>query len=74
LYQEKGIPYVIVPVKDWDNYVDAWSSNTVDKYNKLMHRLVLDSYGYFYGDQTVNAAVNSKSNGKKIIMANRKRK
>lgn len=75
LYQEKGIPYVIVPIKEWGNYVNAWSNNTVDEYNKLMHRLILDSYEYFYGDQTVNAAANSKSkNNKKIILANRKTK
>lgn len=71
-YQEKGIPYVIIPVKEWGNYVDAWSSDTVDEYNKLMHRLILDSYGYFYGNQSVNNAVNVKANGKKIVMANRK--
>ena len=73
-YQEKGIPYVLVPVKDWDNYVDAWSSPTIDKYNELMNRLILDSYGYFYGTQSVNSAANSKTKSEKIIMDNRKNK
>lgn len=73
-YQEKGIPYVIVPVKEWGNYVDAWSSPTIDNYNKLMHRLILDSYGYFYGTQSVNSAANSKTKSEKIIMDNRKNK
>ena len=39
LYQEKGIPYVIVPVKDWDNYVDAWSDQKEEMYNALENRI-----------------------------------
>lgn len=74
LYQEKGLPYVFVPVKDWDNYVDAWSSNNIDDYNEMMHNLIVDSYQYFYGDQTVTEITNSKTYGKNIIMANRKQK
>lgn len=72
LYQEKGIPYVLVPVKDWDNYVDAWSSDTVDAYNEMMHRLVIESYQYFYGNQSVTEVTHDKSYGKKIITENRK--
>lgn len=70
LYQEKGIPFVLLPVSLWGEYVDAWSAPTIDKYNELMHRLILESYGYFYGDQSVNEAVISKSKTKKIITAN----
>ena len=74
LYQEKGIPYVLVPVKEWDNYVDAWSSDNIADYNEMMHNLIVDSYQYFYGDQTVTEITNSKTYGKNIIMANRKQK
>jgi Fic family protein len=72
LYQEKGIPYVLVPVKEWNNYVDAWSNDDISKYNDMMHRLILESYKYFYGDQSVNDAANTKIAGEKIILANRK--
>lgn len=74
LYQEKGIPFVLLPVKDWDEYVEAWSSDDVKKYNNLMHRLILESYNYFYGDQSVNEAVKTKINNEKIINANRGKK
>jgi len=74
LYQEKGIPYVIVPVKDWDNYVDAWSSDNLEIYNRMMNRLVIDSYQYFYGKQSVSEAVRNRDNGKKIITENRRKK
>lgn len=72
LYQEKGIPYVLVPVKEWDNYVNAWSHDDVSQYNEMMHRLILDSYNYFYGGQSVNDITHSRVFGEKIIMANRK--
>lgn len=72
LYQEKGIPYVLVPIKDWGNYVDAWSSDTLDAYNEMMHRLVIESYQYFYGNQSVTEVTHDKSYGKKIITENRK--
>lgn len=73
LYQEKGIPYVIVPVKDWDNYVDAWSSDNCDEYDKLMHRLIIDSYKYFYGNQSTNEALLNKTNKKTANIINDKR-
>jgi Fic family protein len=72
LYQEKGLPYVLLPVKEWDNYVDAWSNNNIDLYNRMMHRLILESYNYFYGCQSVGNAVKSKMEGTKLINANRK--
>ena len=70
LYQEKGIPYVIIPVKDWDNYVNAWSKNTIEDYNSMMNRLVIDSYKYFYGNQSANDAAFNKVTGQKIITNN----
>ena len=70
LYQEKGIPYVIVPVEEWGNYVDAWSSENVDKYNEIMHRLIIDSYKYFYGNQSMADAA-KRIYGEKIILGNR---
>ena len=73
LYQEKGIPYVFIPVKDWDNYVDAWSSKDMKSYNDMMHRLIIESYQYFYGSQSVTDITNSKSYGKTIINTNRNR-
>ena len=73
LYQEKGLPYVIVPVKDWDNYVDAWSSDNSNEYDKLMHRLILESYKYFYGDQSTNEAFINKTNKKTANIINDKR-
>lgn len=72
LYQEKGIPYVLVPVKEWDNYVNAWSNDDVREYNEMMHRLILDSYNYFYGTQSVNDITHSRVFSEKIIMGNRK--
>lgn len=72
LYQEKGIPYVLVPVKEWDNYVNAWSHDDVSQYNEMMHRLILESYNYFYGGQSVNDITHSRVSSEKIIMANRK--
>ena len=72
LYQEKGIPYVLVPVKEWDNYVNAWSSDSVDSYNDMMHRLILDSYSYFYGKQSVDDVTHSRKSGEKIITGNRR--
>ena len=70
LYQEKGIPFVLLPVSLWNEYVDAWKSNDIKDYNSLMHRLILESYSYFYGDQSVNEAVVSKTKSEKIINAN----
>ena len=70
LYQEKGIPFVLLPPSTWDEYVDAWSSDNTDKYNNLMNRLILDSYSYFYGDQSVSEAVITKNQTEKIINAN----
>lgn len=72
LYQEKGLPYVLLPVKEWDNYVDAWSNDNIDVYNSMMHRLILESYNYFYGGQSVGNAVKGKVEGTKLINANRK--
>ena len=72
LYQEKGLPYVLVPVKEWDNYVDAWSSEKEGMYNSLMQRLILESYNYFYGVQSVGNALKGKVDGHKLINANRK--
>lgn len=74
LYQEKGIPFVLLPVSYWDEYVDAWSAKNVEKYNELMHQLILESYSYFYGTQSVNEAVASKVKTEKIITANVGRK
>ena len=71
LYQEKGIPYVIIPVKEWDNYVNAWSNDDISDYNEMMQRMILDSYKYFYGHQSVNEAVNSRVIGEKIILGKR---
>lgn len=70
LYQEKGIPFVLLPVSLWNEYVDAWRSDDIKNYNNLMHRLIIESYSYFYGNQTANEAVISKSKSKKIITAN----
>ena len=72
LYQEKGLPYVFVPVKDWGNYVNAWSSNNIEDYNEMMHNLIVESYQYFYGSQTVTEITNDKTYGKNIITANTK--
>ena len=72
LYQEKGLPYVLLPVKEWDNYVDAWSDNNIDSYNQMMHRLILESYDYFYGGQSVGNVLKGKVEGTKLINANRK--
>ena len=72
LYQEKGIPYVLVPVKEWDNYVNAWSNDDISEYNEMMNRLILDSYNYFYGSQSVNDITHARVFGQKVIMANRK--
>ena len=74
LYQEKGIPYVFVPVKDWGNYVDAWSSDDIEDYNEMMHDLIVESYQYFYGGQSVHDITNATSYGKKIITSNRGKK
>ena len=71
-YQEKGLPYVIVPVKDWDTYVDAWSNDDISEYNSMMNRLVIDSYQYFYGNQTTNKAALFTDDGQKIITSKRK--
>ena len=70
-YQEKGIPYVLIPVKEWTNYVNAWSYEDVSLYNDMMQRMILDSYKYFYGDQSVNDAANSRVIGQKIILDKR---
>lgn len=70
LYQEKGMPFVLLPVSLWNEYVDAWRSDDIKDYNNLMHRLIVESYSYFYGNQTANEAVLSKSKNKKIITAN----
>lgn len=72
LYQEKGIPFVLLQPKEWNNYVDAWSYENTSKYNDLMHRLIIESYSYFYGDQSVEEATNNKEKTEKIIYANRK--
>jgi len=72
LYQEKGLPYVLVPVKEWDNYVDAWSNEKEEMYNSLMERLILESYNHFYGIQSVGNALKVKVDGHKLINANRK--
>jgi len=74
LYQEKGIPFVLLPVSLWNDYVDAWKSDDIKDYNDLMNRLIVESYGYFYGNQTANEAVISKSKSEKIITANISRK
>ena len=74
LYQEKGIPYVFVPVKDWGTYVDAWSSENTQLYNEMMHDLIVESYQYFYGGQPLTDVTNSKTYGKTIINSNRHRK
>lgn len=72
LYQEKGIPYVIIPVKEWENYVNAWSNDNINEYNEMMRRLILESYGYFYGRQSVNDITHARVFSEKIIMANRR--
>ena len=72
LYQEKGLPYVFVPVKDWGNYVDAWSSDNIADYNEMMHNLIIESYQYFYGTQSVTDITNNKTYGKNIITTNKK--
>ena len=72
LYQEKGLPYVLLPVQEWNNYVDAWSNDDVSVYNEMMHRLILESYKYFYGGETVGKALKGKQKGTKLINANRK--
>ena len=70
LYQEKGLPFVLLPVSAWKEYVEAWSDDSMEKYNDLMHRLIFESYGYFYGSQSVNEAINPKIKSEKIITAN----
>ena len=72
LYQEKGLPYVLLPVQEWNNYVDAWSNDDISVYNEMMHRLILESYNYFYGGQSVGKATRGKEKGTKLINANRK--
>ena len=72
LYQEKGLPYVLLPVQEWNNYVDAWSNDDISVYNEMMHRLILESYNYFYGGQSVGGATKGKEKGTKLINANRK--
>lgn len=74
LYQEKGIPYVFVPVKHWGTYVDAWSSDNISDYNEMMHDLIVESYQYFYGGQPLTDVTNSRSYGKIIINENRNKK
>jgi len=74
LYQEKGLPYTLVSIDNYGNFVDGWRSNDCDLYNKIMYSLILDSYSYFYGNQSVNDAVNSRSKSEKIINANRGKK
>lgn len=73
LYQEKGIPFVLLSPKEWDNYVDAWSSNDVNDYNNFMHKRILESYNYFYGNQSTTDAVVGRRNSEKIILANKKK-
>lgn len=70
LYQEKGLPYVFVPIKDWDAYVNAWSSDNIQDYNEMMHDLIVESYQYFYGTQSVTDITNDKTYGKNIITSN----
>ena len=41
---------------------------------KTMYSLILESYSYFYGNQTVNEAVNTKTQSERIINANRHKK
>lgn len=72
LYQEKGIPFVLLHPREWSNYVDAWSADNVEKYNELMHKLIIESYSYFYGDQSVFEITNNREKTEKIIYANRK--
>lgn len=72
LYQEKGLPYVLLPIQEWNNYVDAWSNDDISVYNEMMHRLILESYNYFYGVQSVGKALKGKDDGTKLINANRK--
>ena len=72
LYQEKGLPYVLLPVQEWHNYVDAWSNDDISVYNEMMHRLILESYNHFYGGQSVGKALKGKEKGTKLIYANRK--
>ena len=72
MYQEKGMPYTLVSVDDYGSFVDGWRSKDVDLYNKFMYKLILDSYNYFYGNQSVNEAI--FSNSKAIINQNRGKK
>ena len=74
LYQEKGIPFVLLQPKEWNNYVDAWSYKDTSKYNDLMHKLIIESYSYFYGDQSVVEVTSNKEKTEKIIYGNRKNK
>ena len=74
LYQEKGIPYILVSQENYGAFVDGWRSHNTDCYNKMMYSLILDSYSYFYGNQSVNEVVNARSKSEKIINANRKKK
>jgi len=73
LYQEKGIPFVLLSIKEWDNYVDAWSSDDVNDYNNFMHKRILESYSYFYGDQSASDVFLGKRNSEKIILANKRK-
>ena len=73
LYQEKGIPFVLLSTKEWDNYVDAWSSDDVNVYNNFMRKRILESYSYFYGNQSASDAVLGKRNSEKIILANKRK-
>lgn len=73
LYQEKGIPFVLLQPKEWNNYVDAWSCDNTSEYNELMHRLIIESYSYFYGDQSVEDATNNRDKAEKIIIANKRK-
>lgn len=70
LYQEKGIPYVIFGPGEWEKYVDAWSASDLDSYNDFMYRRILDSYSYFYGDQTSEKAAVNRPRSTEIISSN----
>lgn len=73
LYQEKGIPYTLVSVNNYGAFVDGWRSKDPGLYNKLMYSLILESYGYFYGNQSTNDAMLGKRNTEKIILANKRK-
>ena len=74
LFQEKGLPYILVSQNDYGAFVDGWRSPNTDSYNKTIYSLILDSYSYFYGHQSVNEAVNTKTQSERIINANRHKK